>query len=492
MYGKERLNNHEILKYGLTIDFCKTFNSLRYMGIEIPYVLIRHFHVYIKPFVNKNLRNLAYIRRIQQKHRIYMIANVQNSLKSSTKMIRNLSKYSSRNTILMSGVFTSFALDQFPINNVILINANNHDDKAIKAALNGGQLPQNIEIFNFNDEIQNTIISKKEANRLLKQLEKILIANRKHELFGTTNFKRWIYKNLFRSLTRIRTLELLIRKKPVGVILDHVEITYPGNILSLIALKFNLPFLLAPQVLLTDRSVIPTRASKYLVWGNNYKNWFYKRGIKLSKIKVTGNLKFEYERKAQLISKSDFIDTIKIPKSHLIITFTTQTFSEKINYTIMNWITKAAKSLPITVIIKPHPADTIDYTRFLKYPNIKLAPQTHIYNILKSSDFVMTISSNTAIEAATFNKGIIVLQPKIPYDYEHHNNDFNAFLVKSNAGLVAYNYKELRNHFLKLKKNKKYRESVVEKGQRFLSETINTHITPSIMTRRIIQSYLKK
>lgn len=492
MYGKERLNNHEILKYGLTIEFCRTFNSLKYMDIELPYVLLRHFHVYIKPFVNKNLRNTAYVRRIQQKYRIYTMANVQNSLKSSTKKLRNLSKYSYRNTILMSGVFTSFALDQFTKNNVILVNANHHDDKAIKAALNGGQLPQNIEIFNFNEKLKKTIIPKKEVNKLLKQLKKILIANRKHKLFGTPMFKRWIYKNLFRSLRRIQALELLIRKKPIGVILDHVEITYPGNILSLIALKYNLPFLLAPQVLLTDRSVIPTRASKYLVWGNNYKNWFNKRGIKPSKIKVTGNLKFEYEKKVQLISKSDFIDTTKIPNDHLIITFTTQTFSKKINYTIMNWIIKAVSSLPITVIIKPHPADSTDYTRYLKYPNIKLAPQTHVYNILRNSDFVMTISSNTAIEAATFNKGIIVLQPKIPYEYEHHNNDFNAFLVKSNAGLVAHNYKELRKHFEKLKKNKKFRETVVEKGQRFLSETLNTHITPSIMTRRIIQSYLKK
>ncbi|WP_183040914.1 hypothetical protein [Salipaludibacillus neizhouensis] len=45
------------------------------------------------------------------------------------------------------------------------------------------------------------------------------------------------------------------------------------------------------------------------------------------------------------------------------------------------------------------------------------APGYKLFDLLKKSDYCMTISSTTAVEAAMFKKGIIVLQPKIPYEF---------------------------------------------------------------------------
>ena len=243
MYGNHRLNQHNILRYGLTIDFCQSFRSLKYLGIELPYVLIRHFHSFIKPFVDKNLTNQPYIKKLQMKHKIYTIKDVREKLNFAPKMKRDLSTYTHRKTILMSGVFAPFALDQFPHSNVILINANHYDNSAIDKAFEARKLPGNISIFNFQKFYNKVVIPKTLRARYIRQLQKLLSANRNHELFGTLKFQNWIKKNLLRSLKWIHSLEFLIQKRPVGLIFDHFEITYPGNILGLIAQKYNLPFI---------------------------------------------------------------------------------------------------------------------------------------------------------------------------------------------------------------------------------------------------------
>lgn len=492
MYGSDRLNNHNILRYGLTIDFCQNFRSLKYLGIELPYVLIRHFHSFIKPFVDKNLNNRPFIKKLRMKHKIYKIKSVQQKLNFAPKMKRDLSTYTHRNTILMAGVFAPFALDQFPHSNVILINANHYDKSAIDKAFEARKLPGNISIFDFQKSYNRVVIPKTVRGRYIRQLQKLLVANRNHEIFGTIQFQRWMKKNLLRSLKWIHSLESLIRKQPVGLILDHFEITYPGNILGLIAKKYNLPFLLAPQVLITDRSLIPTRASRYLVWGKNYRRWLYKRGIPITKISITGNLKFEYEQKARSMPKSEFIQRLNIPKDHLIISFTSQTFSEQVNKKIMKWIRKSVGSQPITVVIRPHPYDSMNYKPYVKSAKIVLSPkEMHLYNIIENSDFIMTISSNTAIEAANLKKGIIILQPQLPYHFENNGNDFNSFLVRSRAGLTAYNVSDLRKYFRRLANDDELKNSVIQMGQKFLAETVRVNASAAVLTRRIIHNILK-
>lgn len=96
----------------------------------------------------------------------------------------------------------------------------------------------------------------------------------------------------------------------------------------------------------------------------------------------------------------------------------------------MDW--NSLSVTPLTVIIRAHPYDPFDYCSLLSnQTNIKISPpKIDLHDLFKETDFMLTISSNTAIEAALYKKGILVLQPELPYDYEHHNNDFNAHLAR--------------------------------------------------------------
>lgn len=63
--------------------------------------------------------------------------------------------------------------------------------------------------------------------------------------------------------------------------------------------------------------------------------------------------------------------------------------------------------------------------------------------MLSQIDCLMTISSNTAIEAALFAKPLLILQPNIPYHYQLSHNQINAHLAKAQAGEIINNVTDL-------------------------------------------------
>ncbi|WP_054637521.1 hypothetical protein [Thalassobacillus sp. C254] len=82
MYGEEKLNNHYIIRYGLTKEFFEGFAGLKHLDIEIPLCLIRHFHIWIQPFVDLNLSNKAYVQTLQRKHHLYSAEDIQHRLQA--------------------------------------------------------------------------------------------------------------------------------------------------------------------------------------------------------------------------------------------------------------------------------------------------------------------------------------------------------------------------------------------------------------------------
>lgn len=492
MYGQEKLNRHFILRYGLTKEFFEHFSPLKVKNIELPLTMVRNFHVWIRPIVNENLSNGRYVRHLQKKHHLFTAKDTQLALRRTPKVLRDLSKSPERKAVVMPAILIQFALDQFPQTPMIITVSNRRDKKALE----NRRLPAHFTVFDLYKEMKKLTLTKEETTNLKRKATRLLRIQQQHLVFGRPDFRKWLYKRLIKAGMMVKCLHHFIIEQPIGVIVDHVEIVNPGTTLSLLAAKYNLPFLHLPQVLISDRSLIPTRASHYLVWGGNYKKWISKRGIPPSKITMVGNLKFEYAAKAKSRAQGRVRQLLCIPDEHLVVTFTTQPFSfaDQLNRNLIQWIRTSSRSLPITVIIRSHPYDRFDYHPLLsEQSNIKISPSNiGLHDLFRETDFVLTISSNTAIEAALYKKGILVLQPELSYDYEHHNNDFNAHLVRARAGPVIRNSLQLKKEFGALLKKSWYRKQVVEQGQLFLKNTIAQEGAPSVLVRRFIQDLLHR
>ncbi|WP_025026604.1 hypothetical protein [Caldalkalibacillus mannanilyticus] len=487
MYGEKEINAHYMLRYGLTKELFEIFRKLKFRGIEIPLTMIRSFHLYIRPLVNANMENEERVSDLQARHGLYTMTDIQTKLVRYPKVKSNFAQDSSRKMITMPARLVSFAIDQFSDTPILLIITTEKERQDLQNMV----LPAHIEVFDYPNEVKKVEVPPDTLARYKKRAERRLYKVRKHRVFGSSTFKVWFMRQLVHGLKVITLLDDLLQKKPIRTMIDHVEIVNPGTTLALLAHKYNLTFVNAPLMLITDRSLLPTRAHHYIAWGRNYYHWFMERGIPASKIKILGNLNFEYEIKNQIPTwdKKKLCQYLSIPPDHLVVTFTTQPYENSVNSTVMNWIKQATSSLPITFLIKPHPNDRFSYSPYQTNPLIRKIPEElTLYDVLNSSDILLTISSNTAIEAALFRLGILVLQPPLAYHYESNNNSFNQHLVHAQAGIPIYSGVELEEELGKLSRDSEYKQKLIQQGRMFLRNTLLSSESTSKQIRRWIES----
>jgi len=487
VYGGEKLNQHLILRYGLTKEFFETFRSLQYRGIELPLLLINYYYKIIQPVVDQKRLDSLYIER--KRYSFESMADIQRNLHRGPNCIRDLSSVTHRNAVLVPGILLPFALKQLQSDPVIVMISNKKDEMAIRKQ----SIPSNFEIFNFRESIKNSKIQKKEIEALKNSVGRIITCNLEHEVFGTAEFQTWIIARSLTAMKEVNVLENLIRQKKIGVILDHTELVSPGNTLALLGLKFGLPFINVQHYLTTDASIIPSRASHYCVWGENFKGWLESKGISQEKIIPVGSLRLEMENLSSSVNRAELMKQLNIPSHHQIILLTTQPFPEKVNTTIIQWLLKAMKDQPFSVIVKSHPNDHTDYVKHVKEKqNIILNPSGfNLSDFMNNIDYCMTISSNTAIEAAMFGKGILVLQPQIEYNFFLNYNDYHCHLAKATAGEVIENEKELIDTLRKLDQDQEFKCNLIRKAELFLKNTLSAGEAPSYRIFKLIKTLLK-
>ncbi len=492
LYGSVLLKPHHVLCYGWTKEFFEAFSSLKYSGIELPLTLLRHYHKYIAPLVDRNLSNQPLISQLQKKHGLYSFRDVQKALERRPTVRLDLSRDSKRNMLAVhtrQAQFLPFVLDRFPNADVLVILWSSREE----VFLPDRELPRSYRVFKVLDEVSKAHPDPRAILTVMTKADLLLQKHTKHMVFGQPVFKVWLRKLLLVSIKMVHVMTRMFLENPIKVILSNGEIANPGLTLSLLAAQYNLPFVNALTSLITDRNLIPTRAAYYCVWGEYYRAWLEKRGIEASKIILTGNLRFEYDRHPSSFSRQSIQSLLNYPENNLVFMYTTQPFSDKVKRAVTQWINQAVTDHPVTVLIKPHPYDKFDYGPFTKTGRIVIVPESlKLYDLLPNIDFIMTISSDTAIEAALLQKGIIVLQPELPYHFDLNNNDFHSFLTRCQAGFVASSPKSLRNILADLCRSEEMRNNLHAMGQKFLNNTIRngTLSTPSKDMYQFIKTIL--
>lgn len=473
MFGGDEFNAHLLLRYGYTLDLFERFSPLVYKGVELPLTMLRPYHVYIQQIVDEKREDWAFVAQKQQRWGLNSMHDVQQRLQRLPAAQEQWGEDPGRNIILMCGQFVDLALSQFPDRQVLLLHSNPYDLKALEHKV----LPPGFRVFSVHERVVAGVVSPEVKQHYFSLSDQLTSPENKeiaqHEIFSLPRFPEWMRSQVGQGLVLVDILDDILRQYPVKVILDHSELIYPGNILSILARKYGLPFINVQNHLTSDASIIPSRATHYAVWGKNMADWLGRRGIPRESMFEVGSLRLENNEIMIGKTRKQLLKHYKIKDNPLIITYTTECYSEKINFRMVRWLKKAAKRLPVLVVIKPHPSDRLSYESYLS-ENIRMVPPDfHLQDILHASDYVATISSTTAIEAAMLKKGIIVLQPDLPYDYHINYNGYPYFLAKGNAGVVVHSSDELYNQLKQLASDVNYSRQVILAGQEFLQHTLH-------------------
>ncbi|MBO1000258.1 CDP-glycerol glycerophosphotransferase family protein [Bacillus sp. SD075] len=485
MYGEIEVNDYHLLKYNLLYDFFHYFSSIKIYGLPLAQCLAAQFDVHIKPFIDKNRMNPDIISGLRKQNRFQTMGDIGRILLTFEK-ISPVTIPKNKNSILLSEDYYDFAVDQLKEYKVTLFG--------VQDKVQNNILPKQFEKYLFRNELSklnNQVINQKQV--LIKaKVEHLLKAIPQHYYFSTSFFQHWLLKVCITSVKWVYILEQLILKSKPAVIIIPSEASIFGAILGLLSKKYKIPLINMPVFLIGDRTIIPSRADYYLLWGENQKQWFIKRKVKVDKLTEIGNLRFYYEMKGPVSSKEMFYQKFNIPYHHQILGFTSQPF-QSTNVQLEKWIEAIPKNFPVTILIKKHSGDKHEYPLLSKNKNVKILSSDYpLYDFLHYINCLMTISSNTAIEAALLDKPLLILQPSIPYHYNFNNNQHHAHLAKAQAGEIIKSPEDLINVLTRVTTEPSYMDVLKKKGNKFLTETLKAVEQAPMLAKKKIQEIILK
>ncbi|MED3833347.1 CDP-glycerol glycerophosphotransferase family protein [Peribacillus frigoritolerans] len=485
MYGEVEVNDYHLLKYSLLNDFFLYFSSLNIYGLPIAQCLTEQFLSHIQPFIDQTRLNQNVIRKFRKHQKFQTMGDINEKLISLDK-ISLVTIQKNKKSILLSDEYYDFAVDQLKEYKVTMYG--------VIRNVHHNNLPNQFESFIYRDELlkTNARLVNQQQMVLKSQVEQKFKVSPTHYFFSNTKFQQWFTTACMNSVKWIYLLDQLILKTRPIVIITPVEAGIYGRVLSLLSKKYNIPFINMPLLLVGDRSIIPSRADHYFVWGRNQKNWLLSRKITHNKITETGNVKYYYEMKNSTVSKDSFYKKLNIPNDHCIIAFTTQPFPNT-NNKLEKWIEVIPNNLPVTILVKKHRNDKYEYPFLTKKENVKIIANNYpLYDFLSQIDCLITISSNTAIEAILFDKPLLILQPTIPYHYHLNHNQINAHLANAQAGETIKTATELLRAVRKVIADPNYIDGLKKKGNQFLSETLITVDQAPMLAKKKIEEIILK
>jgi hypothetical protein len=467
MYGENEVNDFHLLKYNLYLDFFEYFSIVKICGLPLAQCLIMEFDRKIQPFIDQNLNNKVHILKMQYLNRFKSMGEINQKLLSFDN-IPSVIISKNEKSILLTEDYFDFAVDQLKEYNVTVLEYKNEYDRA---------LPNHFNKINFNNELINANVLqevKQQALLIKSYVQKRLKAVGNHYYFNTANFQKWIIKVSLNIVRWVYILEqIILTTRPTVMILPS-EASIFGTILGLLSKKYQIPFVLMPVSIIGDRTILPSRADYYFLWGKNQTNWFLERMYKKEQLFEIGNVRFFYEMKGLNQSKKIFNRAFNIPDNHRIIGFTSQPFPDA-NSQIEKWIEAIPKDLPVTIVIRKHVGDQYEYLLLSNNTNVRIIPRDYrLYDFLNAIDVLMTISSNTAIEATILEKPLLILQPNITYHYRLNNNQLNSHLAKAQAGEIINNEEALIEAIKKVVREPNYLKDLKSIGTQFLSNTLIT------------------
>ncbi|MFD2670554.1 hypothetical protein [Marinicrinis sediminis] len=485
MFGGDHISPYVIMKYGLTQEFFELFHPISYCGVEIPLFLMRNFHQYIEPMLRQWSEDVKLTQQKCKQYRHHTFPGMQQVLDRSPQPALELTLPVRRQRVLLPGRIAYVATRSLSRHAVTLLISNSYDVRGVRAQ----KLPRHFKIWNFRNQFLNIQIPPEHLQILKQRMNVLFQKHAKHPVFGLPAFQDWMRKQTTFKIRQLAAADYLLRSQPIGVILDYDTSVIPGDILTLLAAKYQIPYVFLQYHMPMFEPLFPFRASYYCMWGKNYREWLEDKGVPADKIREIGSIRFEGALKGKWMSRTQLCNRFHIPRHHLIIAYTAQTHLET-NRMFLSWLMQASQHLPVTIMLKLHPKDTHSYDDFLStYSQIRLYPSSlSLYHLLNGMDVLATVNSTTAVEAAMFKKGIIVLQSDTlsdPYD-------LLSTLAKAKAGFTVQSVQMLREKLQLLINSEEAKASLAAAGTAFLHNMIRVPGSPANRVRSMVDHLLRK
>ena len=301
------------------------------------------------------------------------------------------------------------------------------------------------------------------------------INQHKREILGFFNFKYFNLQPLINCffdyefyIMSIRVFNLLshfkqfLKKKPPSAVILCDHLSYDVRTYLSYCKKNNIPSIYVPHASISNIRGISTKTNfSYIsASGERFKQYFSDKIDQNTKTIITGRPRYEflYEKDVKRLDEvEDMFDNriYKFSPDKITILLTTSPYDDKSNEIIIEMVINALKELNLVsnLIIKLHPReDGILHRKIMQKHKVEpiIVKNYEIFELIKSSDIFVSMSSTTILEAMIIGIPIIVL------DFINLDFKFTGeyLFIDEESLIIAKDYESLVQNITKLVQNK--------------------------------------
>jgi len=213
----------------------------------------------------------------------------------------------------------------------------------------------------------------------------------------------------------------------------------------------------------------PIMTSKAALPGRHDKNIYIQLGTQPDKLVITGQSKYDViPKKIKEFNRKKLCNKLDLDPQKGIFVLTTQPFPHEENQKLLYAVLNAMKKYPDKqLVIKMHPREVnkLFYKKIVNEmhaKNVVITKNVDTIELLIACEIMMTVSSNTALEAIILNKPVIIINLLNKPDF--------LSLIKKNAAVEVCKSEDLPIMIKEVLSNKKLRNKLNLHGKMLIND----------------------
>ncbi|MFG6150277.1 hypothetical protein [Halobacillus sp. B23F22_1] len=394
------MNNFERNYWSSYCDFIDKFGSLTYLGISIP--LVSPYYVLIHENAINKLKSKSFNK--------FVSTNIKQEKGIQSHFDKRLSPYKKKiNKQKGKIVLYDTALripdhmlkENFsPTETMILLQNTTTDE-------NAHSLPA-VPLLQFSNVDTKVIEAFQE--KTIKCLNKAKF----HPIYRDEKFRKRLINLIPKIMRQISAAVNFFEVTPVSCLVLGTTNSSDTRVLALAAALRGIPTIcLQHGVPMLEFGYLPKVATYLGVYGKYDIEWYAKKGIPLTKLKVIGHPRFDELSNNKLMDKKAFHSHFKLDPERKTVLMVIHHEETEIPHAIIAQLRKQDK---VNIIVKPRNGkqSASEKTALLQkaFPDVRFAEETDLYDILHNVDSVVSYESTIVLEALLADKPVFIWRLK--------------------------------------------------------------------------------
>ncbi|MGR9047479.1 hypothetical protein ACQ4XT_02340 [Halobacillus faecis] len=378
-------------------DFIEDFSKIKYFGVPLALVLPYYtliadpaLHILNSDSVDKVLRNrISSPFEIQSKINQYISPFIKKNRKRKGKVVFHENVLRIPDKILRS---------QFKDYEIILLKLRiapweNSEDRPLISSI---------------DEFEN--VKQEAIFRLKSQTNEILLSKEGHPVYSNEIFKKNLFRLIPIVIKQINGAYNFLKSNNISCLVLGTTNSSDTRILSLLSSKMKIPSIcLQHGIAVNDFGYLPRIATYQAVYGNFEVDWYIKKGVHPSAIKILGHPRFDEIWKRKPMKKETFFTKLNLNPNKKTILFILHHIETKVPEAIIETLLKSDEW---NILIKRrngkqrYSEQTISFHK--KFPKLNYVDDIHLYDVLHNIDAVISYESTIVLEALLAKKNVFM------------------------------------------------------------------------------------